>query len=272
MNVLYGALIGAIMGAVGGLIGWGLTALIWADRDPPDRPKWLSVLCLALMFSLSRVAIHWWETPSVDQQLSEAERQVPALAALRDNDPSAYSEVHVIAQQMQDGTITQAEGIGRVRATLMAAFKRKLPTAPDELVQAQAELAAAEYASLQSVPDVCVNYIAGTEAVDLRDYLPPKMLASDQDLMARVIRAPSDPSASVASEAEVEEAVTPMLSRIAHDDAVPLSQVGEALQLKGDQQLTCRVFTTLFKGISQLPAHQAAEVTRGLMRMSNNSS
>ena len=56
--------------------------------------------------------------------------------------------------------MTQQEGLERVHAAVMRAFQRKLPMAPDAIVQVQAQIAGAEYAALQGTPDICVNYIA----------------------------------------------------------------------------------------------------------------
>lgn len=160
MSVLNGAIGGAIAGALGGAVGWGLSVLVWADRDPADRPKWLSALCLAAAVALSQPIIHWWETPSVDDAITEAQHQLPALAALKTADPSEYSEVRAALSQVQSGKMTQQEGLERVHAAVMRAFQRKLPMAPDAIVQVQAQIAGAEYAALQGTPDICVNYIA----------------------------------------------------------------------------------------------------------------
>lgn len=272
MSVLYGAIGGAIAGALGGAVGWGLSALIWADRDPADRSKWLSALCLAAAVALSRPIINWWETPSVDDALTQAQHQFPALAALKSADPSEYSDVRATLSQVQSGSMTQRDGMERVHAAVMRAFQRKLPTAPDAIVQVEAQIAGAEYAALQGTPDICVNYIAGTEVVDLRQYLTPNMVAADQDMIARVLRAQPIQRPTIASEAEVQKAAEPIILRIVRDEGVSGPQIVNALQVKGDPRLICRVYAALFQHISELPTPQAAAVTRGIFRMGEKSS
>jgi hypothetical protein len=160
----------------------------------------------------------------------------------------------------------------RVHAAVMRAFQRKLPTAPDAIVQVEAQIAGAEYAALQGTPDICVNYIAGTEVVDLRQYLTPNMVAADQDMIARVLRAQPIQRPTIASEAEVQKAAEPIILRIVRDEGVSGPQIVNALQVKGDPRLICRVYAALFQHISELPTPQAAAVTRGIFRMGEKNS
>lgn len=268
MSVLYGAIGGAIAGALGGALGWGLSAIIWADREPADRPRWLSTVGVVAMLALSRPVIQWWETPSVDALLAQVQMDAPALAALKGADPARYSEVRAAVEQGQAGSITQDEVAQRVHGALVDAYLARLPTAPDALVQVQAQVVKAEYSALQNTPDVCVNYILGSQPLDLRKYLPPNMLAADQDIMARVLKSPAVSSANVASNGEVQKAIAPIVVQIAHEQNLSGQEVGQALQMKSDQRQTCRVYAALFQRISELPTAQSAAITRGLMRMS----
>jgi len=272
MTVLYGVLGGAVAGALGGAIGWGITALVWADREPAERPRWLAVACVALMVALSRPVVHSLEQPSVQDALRQAEQEYPALAALRETDSSAYSEVQSAAQLTQSGAISEAEGMERVHAALMKSYQRKLPNAPDALVQLNAQLVSAEYSALEGSPDICVNYIAGTQMVDLRQYLSPNLLASDQDMIARVLRSHSTDPVAVASEADVLRATEPIILRIQNDENITASQMTDALQMRGDHRRICRIYAALFQHLSELPTPQAAAVTRGLSRMGEGSS
>lgn len=75
---------------------------------------------------------------------------------------------------------------------------------------------------------------------------------------------------NVVSNDEVQKAIAPIAIRIAHDENISAQQVGQALQMKADQRLTCRVYAALFQRISDLPTSQSAAITRGLMRMSKS--
>jgi hypothetical protein len=268
MSVLYGAVGGAIAGGLGGLIGWGLTALIWADEEPIDRPKWLSAVCCAVLIVLSRPLVHWWETPSVDGLLTTAANASPSLAALKDTGAPEYADVRAAVEQLRSGAISNQEGMELVHAATVKAFRRKIETAPDSLIQLQAQIVGAEYAALEGTPDICVGYIAGTQVVDLRQYLPPNMVAADQDMMSQIIRSPAAENVRVASDTEVQKAAAPILARVASEAGVSPQQVADALDLKGDQRLTCHAFAALFQGLSNLPTAQSAAILRGLDRMS----
>lgn len=266
MSVI-GIVVGAIGGALGGAAGWGIASLIWPDREPADRPRWPAIVCVALALAISRPITHELTAPSVESELAQAEKQLPALAAMRETSPSEYADVQAAAKRLQAGEIGQSEAMQLTHAALAKAVGRKTPTAPDSLVQAQAQLAGAEYQALQGTPEICVNYIAGTSAVDLRQYLPPNMIASDQDIMSRLLRAQPISNPHVATEVEVQKAVEPMIQRMIRNEHVTGEQVDQALQVKGDPALTCKVFASLMTQISQLPTEQAAAVTRGLAKM-----
>jgi hypothetical protein len=98
------------------------------------------------------------------------------------------------------------------------------------------------------------------------------MVAADQDIMTRVLRSQPIQRPTIASEAEVQKAAEPILLRIVRDEGISGPQVAEALQMKGDQRLVCRVYAALFQHISELPTPQAAAVTRGIVRMGERTS
>jgi hypothetical protein len=267
MSALYGFVGGAIGGAVGGLIGWGLTALIWPHKQPADRPKWLAAICFVVLIAVTRPIANSWGKPSLDEELIKTEATFPALAALREKDPVEYSQIRDIAQQYQAGAITKADSMTRVHAALMSAYQRKLPYAPDSIVQAQAHLVGEEYAALESSPDICVSYALGTKFVDVRQYFSPSLTAEDQQKIAAVLRSAPVQNPMIASDEQVQKGVLPILNKIARENGVPLSRVAEALQGKSDQRFACQVFAALFQRVSELPTEQSAAITRGLLRM-----
>jgi hypothetical protein len=266
MSALYGFIGGAIGGAVGGLIGWGLTALIWPHKEPADRPKWLATVCFVIMIAATRPIANSWSKPSLDEELIKTEEAYPALAALRENDPVEYSQIREIARQFEAGAITQADSMTRIHAALMSAYQRKLPNAPDSIVQAQAHLVGEEYTALDSSPDICISYALGTKVVDLRQYFSSSLIAEDQEKMSEVLRATPLQNPNVASDEQIQRGVLPILNKIARENGVPLSRVAAALQVKTDQRFACHVFAALFQGVSELPTEQSAAITRGLLR------
>jgi hypothetical protein len=195
--------------------------------------------------------------------MSVIEHSHPEFAAVRAQDPAAYSELRqIVAADLQEGKLS-AETFTKIRGVITPFYRKKRDTAPDALVMATASLYADELAYFRNNPKECVAFMYGNDG-SLRRSLPPALHQRNAAIDEAIRNATPSAPPVVASQEEFKSATLMALLRIVNESQGSLEQVFAAFAGSGDDKIVCEVRERMLRILATGKAEHNAPVLRAL--------
>ncbi len=251
-------------GIVGAMIGWILSAIIFAGRDPADQPKWPvtagMIICLVIALPLaSRIG-----APDLDAVMRDLERHEPVYALLRQKEPAAYDRLRsILDMTIRSGRLEsdQASRLGgEVWGDVVA---RRSLSANDSQIDLLLDLVIDQTAALEPHPQVCADLLAG-RAGDMRPFLTEPLQQREIDLY-RSLLSTSPQHGFAMPMPEAEEMMTRLLPAMAQDVGVPVQAFASLLEGQGDPATICRAGRIFLEHIRRVDDGRRGQLYRRLL-------
>jgi hypothetical protein len=252
----------AVVGALAGLIGWAVSRGV-----PSERRQLVGVAVTVILMTAGSPLVHRYLVDPY--RLDAVLDATPAYRALEEHEPQAYQRIRGEMLEATRRGESAVAASARMRAAIGALLPKYLQRADDdalidymrvtmdELEQISRHDIAAAYAFLVPDPAKPVNVMA---------HISADLMRRDSEALARLIatgakrREPHPPNAR--GEAAFEKVVEQVRGQIG-DDFDALQRMG---QPDADPQKIVRGTLVLYRTVFALPAADAAEVLRFLLR------
>jgi len=191
-------------------------------------------------------------------------RNTPLYATLERKYPAHFSQLLDTVWQNLQRNATDAQVTALLRAQSTKLYRALIPTAPDALLFANAQLTLDAAQALQRVsPEACVAYLDGTtDAAAATAHLPRALAAREQNLFAELMQAADPDHAPVVTRAQTLPVLQLAVAALPLDQQRVLTL--PALRHVAPAAARCQALIGFARAILALPDAERALALRGM--------
>jgi len=187
---------------------------------------------------------------------------VPKLALLQKYDPATFERIASIYEAGERAGRPQGELIGEARDAFSRVQQEKLAHAPDDLVLAAVKSTIAVARDLEiSAPDACAAMFLGGTMGDIKPFLSPSTIVSEDRVYEDTLRARKT-TAPVATEAEELAAIGPAMNIAAKKMQLDIPTFIQVASGHAPAQYVCRAQAELLSALHSAEPSKAASIFR----------